>query len=313
MNWWILYEKEDYLKNIEYVNLYFKECEKYGISLTLVLKEELGLVIKNSETEFYVKGEKCTKPALVINRSRDYVLAKHFEMAGIKVWNDSFVTLIGNDKALAYSYAVQKGIPVLDSYYGNVEPEKYPYVLKSLNGHGGGEVFLIQTPDEKRKIEYSQEKQEIESSKDKESKEEKIQWQESNDFHQMDFFRKNNFLCQEFASEPGKDVRVYVIGNRIVKAMLRTNENDFKSNYSLGGKVAEYELNPEEEALVNKVIGGLNIGLAGIDFVFHQGMLYFNEIEDVVGARMLYANTDIDIVAEYVSYLVKNSVKIVKI
>ena len=58
MNWWILYEKEDYLKNIEYVNLYFKECEKYGISLTLVLKEELGLVIKNSETEFYVKGEK---------------------------------------------------------------------------------------------------------------------------------------------------------------------------------------------------------------------------------------------------------------
>lgn len=280
MNWWILYEKEDYLKNIEYVNLYFKECEKYGISLTLVLKEELGLVIKNSETEFYVKGEKCTKPALVINRSRDYFLAKHFEMARVEVWNDSFVTLIGNDKALAYSYAVQKGIPVLASYYGKVEPPKYPYVLKSLNGHGGGEVFLIQAPNEKKKIEDLQNK---------------------------------HFLCQEFASEPGKDVRVYVVGNRIVKAMLRTNENDFKSNYSLGGKVAEYELNPEEEALVNKVIGGLNIGLAGIDFVFHQGMLYFNEIEDVVGARMLYANTDIDIVAEYVSYLVKNSVKIVKI
>ena len=280
MNWWILYEKEDYLKNKEYVNLYFRECEKYGIPLTLVLKEELGLVIKNSETEFYIKEERCPKPTLVINRSRDYFLAKHFEMARVEVWNDSFVTLIGNDKALAYSYAVQKGIPVLNSFYGNVAPEEYPYVLKSLNGHGGAEVFLIQNPDA---------------------------------LTQMDFLQKKNFLCQEFASEPGKDVRVYVVGNRIVKAMLRTNENDFKSNYSLGGKVAEYELNPEEEALVNKVIGGLNIGLAGIDFVFHQGMLYFNEIEDVVGARMLYANTDIDIVAEYVSYLVKNSVKIVKI
>lgn len=280
MNWWILYEKEDYLKNKEYVNLYFRECEKYGIPLTLVLKEELGLVIKNSETEFYIKEERCPKPTLVINRSRDYFLAKHFEMARVEVWNDSFVTLIGNDKALAYSYAVQKGIPVLNSFYGNVAPEEYPYVLKSLNGHGGAEVFLIQNPDA---------------------------------LTQMDFLQKKNFLCQEFAEEPGKDVRVYVVGNRIVKAMLRTNENDFKSNYSLGGKVAEYELNPEEEALVNKVIGGLNIGLAGIDFVFHQGMLYFNEIEDVVGARMLYANTDIDIVAEYVSYLVKNSVKIVKI
>ena len=271
MNWWILYEKEDYLKNKEYVNLYFRECEKYGISLSLVLKEELGLVIKNPEAEFYIGGKKSKKPTLVINRSRDYILAKHLEMAGVEVWNDSFVTLIGNDKALAYSYAVQKGIPVLNSFYGNVAPEEYPYVLKSLNGHGGAEVFLIQNPDA---------------------------------LTQMDFLQKKNFLCQEFAEEPGKDVRVYVVGNRIIKAMLRTNETNFKSNYSLGGKVAEYELNPEEEALVKKVISGLNIGLAGIDFVFHKGKLYFNEIEDVVGARMLYAHTEVDIVAEYVSYLV---------
>ena len=276
MNWWILYEREDYKKNKSYVDLYFKECEKYGISLTLVLKEELGLVIKNPETEFYIKGEKCKKPDLVINRSRDYFLAKHLEMAGIEVFNDSFITLIGNDKALAYSYAVEKGIPVLTSFYGNIEPKEYPYVLKSLNGHGGGEVYLIQNLDEKKEVEKLQNKL---------------------------------FLRQEFAKEPGKDVRVYVVGNRIIKAMLRTNENDFKSNYSLGGKVAEYNLNNEEVSLVNKVMEGLNIGLAGIDFVFHEGKLYFNEIEDVVGARMLYANTDVDIVAEYVSYLVNRSGK----
>ena len=276
MNWWILYEREDYKKNKSYVDLYFKECEKYGISLTLVLKEELGLVIKNPETEFYIKEKKCKKPDLVINRSRDYFLAKHLEMAGIEVFNDSFITLIGNDKALAYSQAVEKGILVLASFYGNIEPKEYPYVLKSLNGHGGAEVYLIQNSDEKKEVEKLQNKP---------------------------------FLCQEFAKEPGKDVRVYVVGNRIIKAMLRTNENDFKSNYSLGGKVAEYNLNKEEESLVNKVMEGLNIGLAGIDFVFHEGKLYFNEIEDVVGARMLYANTDVDIVAEYVSYLVNRSGK----
>lgn len=274
MNWWIIYEKEDYLKNKAYVELYFRECETRKIPLTLVLKEELGVVIKNPETEFYIKEERCLKPTLVINRSRDYFLARHLEMAGVEVFNDSFVTLIGNDKALAYSYAVEKGIPVLDSFYGKIEPKEYPYVLKSLSGHGGNEVFLIQNSNEKNKVEE---------------------------------LEKKPFLCQEFATEPGKDVRVYVVGNRIIKAMLRINENDFKSNYSLGGKVVEYELNPEEEALVNKVMEGLNIGLIGIDFVFHQGKLYFNEIEDVVGARMLYANTDIDIVAEYVSYLVNRS------
>lgn len=290
MNWWILYEKEDYQKNKEYVNLYFKECEKYHIPLTLVLKEELGIVIKNPETEFYIRGEKCAKPTLVINRSRDYLLARHFELAGIKVCNDSFVTLIGNDKALAYSYAVQKGIPVLTSYYGNIQPKEDPYVLKSLHGHGGKEVFLVENS---RKEESSSMEQKSEVKRES--------------FEQMEFYKKKDFLCQEFADEAGKDVRVYIIGNRIITAMLRSNESDFKSNYTLGGQVKEYHLNAEEESLVKKVIEGLEIGLAGIDFVFHQGKLYFNEIEDVVGARMLYANTKIDIVAEYVAYLYKIS------
>ena len=43
--------------------------------------------------------------------------------------------------------------------------------------------------------------------------------------------------------------------------------------------------------------------MAGIDFIFHQGQMIFNEIEDVAGARSLYSLTDYDIVDDYVSYI----------
>ena len=41
----------------------------------------------------------------------------------------------------------------------------------------------------------------------------------------------------------------------------------------------------------------------GIDFVFDNGKIIFNEIEDVVGSRMVYTYTDIDIVDIYIKYL----------
>ena len=39
--------------------------------------------------------------------------------------------------------------------------------------------------------------------------------------------------------------------------------------------------------------------------VFNNGKPIINEIEDAVGTRMLYANTNIDAVKEYISWIVK--------
>ena len=46
--------------------------------------------------------------------------------------------------------------------------------------------------------------------------------------------------------------------------------------------------------------------MVSIDFIIDDNdQLIFNEIEDVVGARMLYKCSDIDIVREYLSYIKK--------
>ena len=60
---------------------------------------------------------------------------------------------------------------------------------------------------------------------------------------------------------------------------------------------------PEEIKKVEKITKLFDFDFVGIDFVFDNGKIIFNEIEDVVGSRMVYTYTDIDIVDIYIKYL----------
>lgn len=112
-----------------------------------------------------------------------------------------------------------------------------------------------------------------------------------------------NAVCQKPASDLGKDLRVWVLGGEIVASMLRESKTDFRSNYCLGGEAKEYSLNSEEVEKINRIISLVNGDYYGIDFVFNNGKIVFNELEDAVGARMLYAKTDIDIIDMYCQYI----------
>ncbi|NLG58257.1 MAG: hypothetical protein GX540_07585, partial [Clostridiales bacterium] len=55
--------------------------------------------------------------------------------------------------------------------------------------------------------------------------------------------------------------------------------------------------------LARQLAHRLDAGLIGVDFLFHQGRLLFNEIEDAVGTRMLYALGEGDIVRDYLAHI----------
>ena len=54
------------------------------------------------------------------------------------------------------------------------------------------------------------------------------------------------------------------------------------------------------------MIRHFDFGLVGIDFLFKNNQLILNEIEDVVGCRMVYTYTDIDIAQLYIDYILKD-------
>lgn len=114
---------------------------------------------------------------------------------------------------------------------------------------------------------------------------------------------KEGFVYQCPASDMGKDLRVWLIGGKIISSILRVNRNDFRSNFCLGGEAHIYNMSKDEQGLVQKIASLLKYDYIGIDFVFNNGKAVFNEIEDAVGARMVYEKTDIDILKLYCDYI----------
>lgn len=265
----ILYSKVDIEKNKSFVTMFQENFLPYNIEIRLVIVEEINDYAKwvAGLLESTQNGEKII---FAINRSRNWLIAKALETNGIRVFNNSKVTKIANNKKENYLFL--KGVV---TYMDIIEDEEnqtfaYPYIIKSCKGHGGSEVFMVKNDAE--------EKQALSCI-------------------------EGDYVIQKPCSDLGKDVRVYVMGNKIVKAVLRTSKDSFKSNFSLGGKVREYILNDYEISMVEKILEKLSIDYGGIDFIFHHNKVVFNEIEDAVGARMLYQCTDIDIVKLYTQYI----------
>ena len=215
-------------------------------------------------------------PHVAIVRTMNPALSEKLEGMGVKVCNSSFISRISNDKWQTYTYLHKNGIRLPETYLvtDNFTPPYYPMVLKPCMGKGGRDVEIV------------------------------------NSFEEFAAYKKRvteKTIAQKVVSDKGKDLRVYVVGNQIIKAMLRVSESDFRSNFCLGGKAVEYELSKEEICEIEKIISLFDISYAGLDFMFDNGKIIFNEMEDVVGARMLYTHTDIDIVDIYLNFLISHT------
>ena len=202
---------------------------------------------------------------------------KLFEERGIPTFNNAKTSEIANDKWLTYLFAKELDISVMNtkkpvSIEDATASFDFPFVIKAVDGHGGSEVFLA---DSKQKCEEIFTKIDIKKS-----------------------------ICQAMCSEPGIDMRVYMLGGEVLAAAKRSSLSDFRSNFSLGGKAEIVHVPKEVKDVLKKVYSALGCDFVGVDFIRHGGKWILNEIEDVVGTRMLYSLTDIDAAKIYVEYVI---------
>ncbi len=218
------------------------------------------------------------KPDFAIVRAMRPDVSKLLEAMGIPVFNNSHVSSVCNHKARTYEYLSENNIPVIpwiSATQANSPPkiDKYPVVIKPCCGHGGQNVLLIN-----HDAEYASARKLI---------------------------APDDYVIQPLATSIGRDMRVYIIGNKPIAAVLRESQGiDFRSNFSVGGKVSRATLSPSEAELVEKVCSVFDFAFCGIDIMYHNGVPVINEIEDVVGSRMLYkTHDDIDVVSMYLKYI----------
>lgn len=297
---YIIYYDEEAKKNSGFIEMLKSECRKYDIALEYISFEKVNLI---SESSFENKFKKIF---FVINRTREYKLSLRFEKINVKVFHSSKITELGNNKYKTYCclkeyFEKNKNEPqgewiahtvlvkaddlnnVLNDYIGK------DYVIKSVDGHGGSQVFSLN--DDGTKL---------------------GSYRKNRDNAKNNIYKSlqgHDCVLQKRIDSDSNDIRVYIVFGKIYAAVLRHGNDGFKSNFSLGGSVEEYFLDEEQKKFIEKFIeafGAGQLSMAGIDFILtRDGNLIFNELEEMVGSRMLYNCSKHDIVRKYVEQIAK--------
>ena len=271
MDAWLIYDREGAKRNSDYIDYHHEVGLRHGVHFELIFAEDMVSSVLGGRPDFAVV--RAIRPDI----------NKMLEDKCIPTFNNSKVSYIANHKGRCISYISEKtDVPVVPTEvitrgddFRTKLAGKEGYVIKSASGHGGTSVRRVT---------------------------------ESEHFYDdtEKLLASDDLILQPFIEGPGEDVRVYVIGKDIIAAVKRrAPKGEFRANASLGGLVERYTLSEKETGYVRQITEVFDFGMVGIDFIVDaDGGFVFSEIEDVVGARMLYRTyPEIDILDKYISFL----------
>lgn len=270
---WLVYEANNITRNQFFIDRWHQAANSRRVQIHLVTTSQLTWGIKDHQT-WLAHTEGLTLPDACVMRLNHPLLSTHLESMGIPCYNNARIAHICNDKRLTHQLVAPLA-PAMDTVFLQDEtqplPFPYPVVVKDALSCGGKGVWLAHN------------QKELQSA--------------------LVNIPKGQALAQAMCDTPGKDVRAYVMGGKIISMMQRMSRYDFRSNIGQGGTAQPYTLTDDETAMALRIASLFDIGLVGIDFIFHQGRLVFNEIEDAVGTRMLYEQGKIDVVQMYLDLI----------
>jgi ribosomal protein S6--L-glutamate ligase len=187
----------------------------------------------------------------------------------------------------------EAGIEVPKTVYGSlwflyesmmvkVTPFNFPVILKGSGGDRGTRVFKADNLEELEKLVRDLRKSETEGGK--------------------------RYMLQEFIPNDG-DYRVLVLGEKVLGVMKRSSqsEDEFKNNYSAGGKVEVADLPEEVKQLAIKAAKVCGLAVAGVDVACRDNDLKKPVIWEVNKGpqfKGFMQATGIDVPAEMVKFLV---------
>lgn len=235
---------------------FMETAKQLDIELLVLKPSEFDLVVDSQKgwSAIY-QGRTLAKPDLIIPRCGSetsyFTLAvlRHFERQGVPIVNGPAAIESVADKLHTLQILTAAHLPAPKTILGKfpvdvnlVERELgFPVVVKKLKGTRGAGVVLCQ---------------------------DRAQFDDLANL--LDGAGGADFLFQQYIkSSHGRDVRIVVIGGRIIAAMeRRATDGGFKSNISLGGQGAPFTPTPEMARLALDVARELDLDVAGIDILF---------------------------------------------
>jgi ribosomal protein S6--L-glutamate ligase len=119
---------------------------------------------------------------------------------------------------------------------------------------------------------------------------------------------KQNVMVQKFVAESkGKDVRAFVVGDRVVAAMRRVAQGqEFRSNVHRGGRTEAVELSEDYKQTAVRAAQIMGLRVAGVDMLEGADGPKIMEINSSPGLEGIEAATKRDVAGEIIDYVREN-------
>jgi [lysine-biosynthesis-protein LysW]--L-2-aminoadipate ligase len=223
----------------------------------------------------------------VVHSRAAYAL-RVLERWGIPTLNRSAATTICDDKALCSLALEAAGVPTprtllafsIDSAIEACEAVGYPAVLKPVTGSWGRLLAKVNGPDQARTI--LEQKAELGS------------------------YVHSIFYVQQYVEKPGRDIRVYVVGERVLAASYRNSEH-WITNAARGAVSVACPITPEIEELAWRACVAVGARLAGVDLIESPDGLKVVEVNTGGEFKGLLTTTNVDIAGEIVEEAIRVS------
>lgn len=215
-----------------------------GIGMDTYSNMDLSVSVGDADALHAILGD----VDFIVFWDKDVRLVKNLEVCGYPVFNCSECIRICDDKSLTHLTLEDWGIPSIKTIispmsFGNsyegfeeriMDALHFPLVAKDCFGSFGQQVRMIRNEDELRR--------EMVSGTPK--------------------------IFQEYIECGGEDLRLEVVGGKVVAAVKRkAAEGDFRSNASNGGTMSAYEPSEEEASLAIEASNAVEADFAGVDII----------------------------------------------
>ena len=109
---------------------------------------------------------------------------------------------------------------------------------------------------------------------------------------------------QKYIAHPGWDLRVFVLGGKVLAAMRRYANGCWRTNVAQGGRAESVRATEAEQKLALRAAAVVGAAVAGVDLLpGPEGECYVIEVNAVPGWRALAPVTGIDVAAALVQFM----------
>lgn len=260
-------------------------------------KNSQATIYKNNEllsflsTDLFelLREDTNSLPDYVVFADKDIYLANQLESLGVRVYNRAEVIQNSDDKIVSYQQLARQNLPIpktiiapkvftnvqvdADSVNLAIDQLGFPMIIKEAFGSFGEQVYLIHTKEDLVTC--------------------------------VQALQGKAFMFQEFISSSyGKDIRLHVVGDKVVAGMKRQAALDFRANVSSGATMEAYEPTDQERQLAISAVKALGADFAGVDLLFGPNNCpIICEINSNAHIRNMYDCTGINVADFIIDYI----------